>query len=581
MHVKSQLTGLADRVLGSFGRPGRRGALFRKYVALFLAVVTLALLTNGVFSIWFTNQENTSALVRIQTEQAESAAAKITQFIKEIEGQIGWTTQLPWTTTTLEQRRFDGLRLLRQVPAITELTQLDRTGKERLRVSRLGMDVVGGQGDFSADPKFTKAQEKKVYYGSVYFRRESEPYMTLALAGTRQDVGVSIAEVNLKFIWDVVSQIRVGQTGEAFVVDGDGRLIAHPDISLVLRNTNLSRLEQVKAARDKGASKQRELITFAEDVKGQRVLTAYAAIAPLDWLVFVELPQREANEPLWAVVKRSAVILLGGLSLALLAGLFLAKRMVVPIQAIQSGATQIGSGDLDHRIAIKTGDELEDLANSFNEMAGQLHSSYADLEKKVEARTRELAQSVSELRVLGEVSQAVNSTLDVDMVLSTIVTKAVELSGTDAGAIYVYDESLGEFDLKATHKMPEEMIKAVTERRIRVDETAVGRAASSRAPIQTSDLDTESKTPIQEMLVAAGFRALLAVPLIGAGRVVGGLIVRRKQPGSFPDQTVNLLQTFAASRCSHCRTPGFSLRLKKRGASWRPPANTSRSSSLT
>ena len=189
-----------------------------------------------------------TSLIRIQREQAEAAAAKIGQFVKEIESQLGWTTQLPWSAGSIEQRRFDALRLLRQVPAITELAQLDASGKERLRVSRLAMDVVASGTDFSKEPKFTEAVARKVYYGPVYFRRESEPYMTLAIAGTRRDAGVSVAEVNLKLIWDVVSQIKVGERGHAYVVDAQGRLIAHPDISLVLRNTDMSRLAQVSAA---------------------------------------------------------------------------------------------------------------------------------------------------------------------------------------------------------------------------------------------------------------------------------------------------------------------------------------------
>src|SRR6266704_619334 len=194
--------------------------LFRKYVALFVAVVSLSLLTNGLFEIWFSYQENKQALTRIQREQAEAAAAKIGQVIKDIEGQIGWTTQLPWTASALEQRRFDALRLLRQVPAITELAQLDASGKEQLRVSRLATDVIGRQTDFSHEPKFTEAVANKIYYGPVYYHRETEPYMTMALAGGRREAGVSVAEVNLKFIWDVVSKIKVGEHGQAYVVDG-------------------------------------------------------------------------------------------------------------------------------------------------------------------------------------------------------------------------------------------------------------------------------------------------------------------------------------------------------------------------
>ena len=159
----SGLRTLAMRAARLSGFQQISGPLFRKYVALFLAVVCVALLSNGLFEIWFSSQEHKSSLIRIQREQAEAAAAKIGQFIKEIESQVGWTTQLPWSAGTTDQRRFDGLRLLRQVPAITELAQLDSSGKEQLRVSRLAMDVVGSQTDFSQEPKFTEAVAKKVY----------------------------------------------------------------------------------------------------------------------------------------------------------------------------------------------------------------------------------------------------------------------------------------------------------------------------------------------------------------------------------------------------------------------------------
>ena len=375
-----------------------RSRLFIKYVALFVTVVVLALLANGAFEIWFSYQENKASLISIQHEEAVAAAGKIEQFISEIESQVGWTTQLPWSDSTLEQRRFDALRLLRQVPAITELAQIDATGHEQLRVSRLTMDVVGSGIDDSNKPGFTEAVAHKVYFGPVYFRRESEPYMTLSLAGTRRDTGVSIAEVNLKLIWDVVSKIKVGERGHAFVVDANGRLIAHPDISLVLRNTDMSKLVQVRSARAAAAGNGAEGVQQADDIAGHRVLTASAPVNPLGWIVFVETPIEEAYAPLYASIQRTGLVLLGALALAFIAGMFLAGRMVVPIQALRAGAARIGSGDLTQRIKIKTGDEVEALANQFNDMAGRLEESYADLEKKVEDRTLELSESLEDLR---------------------------------------------------------------------------------------------------------------------------------------------------------------------------------------
>jgi adenylate cyclase len=517
------------------------GPLFRKYVGLFLAVVCIALVTNGVLEIWFSYREHRTNLIRIQSEQAQGAAAKISQFIREIESQVGWTTQLPWSSSTIEQRQFDIQRLLRQVPAITELTQVDPGGREQLRVSRIAIDVIGSQADRSRDPNFTAAVLTKVHYGPVYFRRGSEPYMTLALAGTRRDAGVSIADVNLKLIWDVVQAIKVGERGQAYVVGTEGRLIAHPDISLVLRNTDMTALPHVRAARQPGdvaADPTQE----STDIRGRRVLTAHAPVLPLNWLVFVELPFDEAYKPLLDSIKRSGVVLLAGLALALLAGVLLAQRMVVPIQAIRRGAARIGAGDLSQRISVKTGDEIETLADQFNDMAGKLEESYADLERKVELRTQQLAQSVAELRALGEVSQEVNSTLDLATVLNTIVTKAVELTDTDAGAIYVRDSQRDQPQLRSSHRMSAELIAALQEPRIGRDPASTG--SGDRAPRQIADLRNEPTTPAIDVLLHAGYRAVLVVPLIRIEEVVGALVMWRKEAGAFSNRVVELLQTF-------------------------------------
>jgi signal transduction histidine kinase len=526
--------------------PEIRGRLFAKYVALFVGVVCVALLANGAFQIWFFFQEHRASLIRIQHEQAEAAADKIGQFVSQIEAQLGWTVQLPWTAGTFAQRRTDAWRLFRQVPAITDLAQIDPFGHEQLRVSRLAPDVLESGIDFSNDPKFLQAVSGKGYYGDVYFRNNSEPYMTLALAGSR-DAGVSAAEVNLKFIWDVVSQIKVGERGRVYVVDERGRLIAHPDISLVLSNTDLSHLAQVRAARASFPRGSADIVQVAKNTQGQRVLTASAPVPALSWLVFVELPTDEAYTPLYATIARTGWLpLLGALGLAFLAGTFLARKMVVPIQALRAGAARIGSGDLGQRISVKTGDELEELADQFNDMARKLQDSYANLEKKVESRTRELAQSVGELRALGEVSQAVNSTLDLESVLTTIVTNAVQLSGTDAGAIYVFDDVQEEFCLRTTYGMDQATIAALKELRIRVDNPVLASAIAKREPIQVPDLSDEAPAPVNQVILRAGYRSLLIAPLLRPDNIVGTLVVRRKEPGLFPKATVDLLKTFAA-----------------------------------
>ena len=380
--------GRVDRALRSLGWEQLSGPFFRKYVALFLAVICVILVSSALLDIWFSYRELRDALVRAQRGEAATAALRIEQFLDMIEDQLRWSVQLPWSADALEQRKFDGLRLMQQTPAISELVQIDASGHERLRLSRTAVTVIDGGTDFSKDEQFVEAKQHKVNYGPVRFRFDSEPYMAIALAGPRPDAGVTIAEVDLQRIWDVVSQIKVGEHGHAYVVDARGRLVAHPDISLVLKHTDMPSLPQVKAARGSGSPTQE--VSDSVDLLGRPVLTAYAPVGSIGWFVFIETPRAEAFATLYASLARSGALLLAGLVVAFACGLALARRMIAPIHALRTSAARIGSGDLGHRISIRTGDELESLGDQFNAMASQLQESHATLEHKVEERTHQL-----------------------------------------------------------------------------------------------------------------------------------------------------------------------------------------------
>jgi len=526
-----------------------RSRLFTKYVALFVAVVGVALLSNGIFEVFFYYREHKAALIRIQHEQAEAAAAKISQFIKEIESQLGWTTQLPWSASSLENRRFDALRLLRQVPAITELAQVDSSGKERLRVSRLAMDVVDSGLDLSKDPKFTEAVAHKVYYGPVYFRRESEPYMTLSLAGTRKDAGVSIAEVNLKLIWDVVSQIKVGERGHAYVVGAGGRLIAHPDISLVLRNTDMSKLLQVQAAQAGGTGADLESLQGTKNIQGQEVLTASAPISPLGWTMFVELPVEEAYASLYLALQRLAIVLAGASIFAVLAGIFLARRMVGPIQALRAGAERIGGGDFAQRISIKTGDELEGLANQFNDMGSRLQESYADLEGKVEQRTAELKESLEQQTATSEVLQIISSSQgDLKPVFQTMLESATRVCGAYFGTMNLWDGE--KYNIVADHNIPPEF--AAYRQRAPIvphPESTLATIVRTHRPTQVADLKDSpgyrAGIPnVVGLVEIAGARTVLVVPMLKEDELIGAITIIRKEVRPFTDKQVALLENF-------------------------------------
>jgi GAF domain-containing protein len=165
---------------------------------------------------------------------------------------------------------------------------------------------------------------------------------------------------------------------------------------------------------------------------------------------------------------------------------------------------------------------------------------------EVQARTRELSQSVGELRALGEVSQAVNSTLDLETVLSTIVTKAAQLSGTEAGAIYGYDEQAHEFRLRATYGMDQGLIDALTQRHIGLDDPSIAEVFAQREPTQVADLREEAASDLNEISLRAGYRARMVAPLLRGDDIVGTLVVRRRTPGEFAKNTVDIIKTFAA-----------------------------------
>jgi signal transduction histidine kinase/DNA-binding response OmpR family regulator/HAMP domain-containing protein len=529
-----------------------RSRLFRKYVVFLLVLVGGVLVLSSLVQLYFSFRENQAALGRVQREKAVAAAAKIEQFIKEIERQVRGTLQDAFDDPVMasQQREEDYLRLLRNVPAVTNIRHFNAAGREDVRVSRLDLDVNNSQEDHSNDPAFVETKAGKTYLSPVYYRNQSEPSLTIAVPGGEEAVDVTAAEINLRAIWDVVSQIKIGKTGYAYAVDRKGMLVAHPDISLVLQKRDLSQLPQVRsaAAMGTGSADDEGSTTMAPGVNGDRVLTAHAAIAPLGWTVFVEQSLTEAFAPLWPLIFRSLVIFAIGLALSVLASIALSRRMVQPIGALQVGAARLGAGDLAHRLEIQTGDELEGLANQFNSMAAQLQESYANLELKVEVRTRELSRALDELRALNEVGRTVSSTLDLEAVLTSVVSHAVELSGADAGAIYEYDDRTEEFYLRASHQMEEQLTQALHLNPIHFGSGTVGRAAATRAPVQVADIleDHESSaTRTRTILRELGYRSLFAIPLLREDRVMGGLSVYRRQAGNFSAEVVNLLQTFA------------------------------------
>ena len=528
-----------------------RGRLFRKYLLLILTLVTGALLASGGITIYFTYQETRAALANLQHEKAIAAAARIEQYVRTIEQQLKFAALPQLDAADVELRRIEFLKLLRQAPEVTDIAQLDPSGHEQVAVSRLGMDVANSGKDRSQDPAFRNARRGQTWFGPVYFRKETEPYMTIAIRSGGDNGPVTVADVNLKFIWDVVSRIRIGEKGKAYVVDNNGFLVADPDIGLVLRKTNLSTLTHVKAAIEKGAPE--ELAMVSHDAGGTAVLTSVASIDLLGWKVFVEQPVAEVYAKLDAAILRTGLLLLAGLAVSALGALALARGMVRPISTLSEGAQRIGAGELDQQIDVRTGDELEALADRFNRMSAQLRESYAGLERKVEERTRELKYSLEQQTAISEILRVISgSPTDVQPVMTAVAERAahlcdapfawvvlVENNTFHPSAVYSVGQAPGtEYDNPAELEGPFELKRTYI----------VGRAAIDCTTIHHADvvplLETEypDARAIQQRF---GFRAILAVPLMRSGAAYGAILLWRREVREFSPDQVALVETFA------------------------------------
>jgi len=543
-----------------------RAGLFLKYFAFIGLLVSVGLLSSGAIGLYFSYQEIRNSLLGLQREKALTTAVRIEQFLRDIENQLGWTT-IPHVNPALkpmEQRKLDFIKVIRQVPAITEVSYLDGDGREQLKISRLAMDILGSNTDYSSDPRFVEVKRSKgTWFGPVYFRKETEPYMSIAIPEGKDRPGVTVVDVNLKFIWDVVSRIRIGDKGVAYVVDEKGFLIAHPDISLVLKKVDMSSLPQVKQALAAKPDAEQEEVEGL-DINGQRVFSAHASLVEVSrreaaqsqqgqppastarWQVFVEQPITEVFSPLYAAILRTGLLLLAGAVLSLLASVIMARRMVEPVRALQRGADQIGKGDLTSRIEVRTGDELEDLAARFNTMTAQLQESYADLEKKVEVRTVELREAVKEQTATADVLRVISSsTTDIKPVFDAIVRRARELGEAEDAYAFRYD---GERLHYVTSTDTSEVWREYGASRpswVPDRSTMSGRVVLSKKPEQIEDmtLDPEYTGPSHSLQHPA--RRLLGVPMLRDGEPIGVLTVTWNDPGSVPERFVRVLQTFA------------------------------------
>ncbi|MGX1318559.1 class 3 adenylate cyclase/HAMP domain-containing protein [Bradyrhizobium sp. USDA 377] len=511
-----------------------REGLFAKYVVSLVGLVVFVLAVNGAMETWISYRATKTQLTGGLEDKAQGAARRIEQSISELERQISWVTRA--SQDTLEKRRADYASLLHQVSVVNQLFQLNGDGREVLRVSRQST-TTGGNADLSRDMRFTDTVARGVSYAPAWFS-DRTPFMSISVAHSGFNAGVTVAEIDLSFLSDFLSDAQVGKAAFAYVVDPRGRVLATsakgPDIG-----KDLSKLPQVAAAISPGGAPE----TSGTDFNGHAVLSAASTVPKLGWSVMFEQPTTQALTPIRDQLVRIALLIGMGLMVAILAGTLLARRMIIPITALRDGAHKLGEGDFSHRIDVHTSDELEDLAGQFNRMATQLQETYSSLETKVEERTRDLAQSINELKVLEEVGRAVSSSLDLNAVLPTIAARAIEITHAEAVLIYGYDAEARRFNLVEAGGID----RSAEGAHVTIDEgdNILSDAARSGEPIALADLDHAAGQPLRDAAIAAGFHSVLVVPLVDQQGTLGSLVVLRRPSGEFADSIIGLMRTFA------------------------------------
>jgi len=532
--------------------PEQRGGIVRRYFLIFATLVGGSLILSLLVELGFRFIETRKDLETVHHQMAELAALRIQNYVDGIAQELRMAAAPPQLTDhrLTDEYAFNLRNLIKDEPAIRDVVAIGLDGREQLRESRIAPSVPNAGIDHSSELFFSAAQAGKTYFGPVKFPPDSlEPRIIISVpieAFPGDVVGVLAAEVNVRYAWDVVKGIHIGESGYAYVVSSAGILVAHPDLQLVLQHKDLSDLPQVAALRVPGSGESGT--GFYKNLSGQHVLAAYQRIPNIGWTVLVERPLLEAYAPALISLGRTGGIMLIACILAVVAAVRLGRRVVSPIEALREGAGRLEAGDLDARLHLNTGDEFEELADDFNRMAARLQDAHAGLEQKVAERTQALQQSLNEVRALGETIQAVSASLDLQNVLQTIVARATELSGSDGGLIYGFDENSQVFRFRAGHLLRSELISALKATPPTLRNSIIGRAGATGDPQNISDVSDagpNASLPFNKLLLDQGYHSILAVPISQGNKLIGGIVLGRRRVGGYNDQEIELLRSFA------------------------------------
>ena len=524
----------------------------------FFTLSVVVLLISGGLQLFSSIQTQQTVISNQQQLAAQEAGKEVNNFFEDkfrsLEEAID-LSNLPGMTSEQAEEVLESI--LGFQPAFRQIVMLNIAGNETAQAKRASLTLSEQfAAQFKSElPTSTLKEKGQRYISSIYFdAATNEPVVFLAvpIVNTLGDFkGTLIAELNMKFIWDLVDHLRVGEAGFAFIVDNQGNLIAFRDTSRILRGENVADLKTVSEFINQGSTAGSETsVGLSRGITGENVVTSYVPLGTPNWAVVTELPWQEAYQ---SVIRQGVWSIATTLSIALLAGLigvFAARRLSIPLTNLTDTAAKISEGNIELMATAAGPNETVRLANAFNSMTAQLRGFIGSLEQRVAERTSELETATQQIQhraeqfeAIAQVSRVISSIQDQAELLPRITRMISQHFGFYHVGIFLLDENNQYAVLRATNSEGGRRMLA-RKHRLEVGQTGiVGYVTATGNP--RIALDTGSDIVFFNNPDLPETRSEIALPLMASGKVIGALDVQSKEQNAFTQDDVNILSALA------------------------------------
>ncbi|MBN1584528.1 MAG: GAF domain-containing protein [Anaerolineae bacterium] len=522
-------------------KPETARSLAATLVIAFLSLTLAALLIAYIPQLVALIQAGNQAIDSQQQLVARKAANTVVSFIQTRFDVLETAAKLGDLASASRQDQEQVLaNVLGLQPAFRQLVFLNSQGQELAGLSRLSQSLSSSPVDRAESGWFARIGQGERYISPVYVDDvTSEPLVIMAVPS--RDVfgdlqGALLAEVNLKFMWDLVGRLEVGQTGLAYVVDGQGNLLAFGDVSRVLRGENIGQLDLVARFVNDPVPAGQAMTGAFQGIDGTRVVGTYVSLGVPDWAVVIELPVQEGTRPLIRSILTSIIMIVVVAVVVGLAAIYLARRLTLPLLNLTATAGRIAEGEIALQAAPQGPAEVVDLARAFNSMTAQLRETLAGLEQRVAERTQGLLTAA-------EVSRATTAVLDLDVLLPQVVELMQERFRLYYVGVFLVDETGENAVLRAGSGEAGRQMLARNWWLPVGGESMIGRCViSGQADIQ---LDVGDAAVRFDNPYLPDTRSELALPLRAGTEVLGAMTVQSEQEAFFSEEDVSVLQTVA------------------------------------